>query len=92
MNNDFILTNIVKARLTGLLWLSLLLVATLVSLPIAANAQNNKISELGQYEGYTTENCLTNAHHPKSGEVIEFHICEEARKLHDETSFWERFY
>ncbi|CAB9500347.1 expressed unknown protein [Seminavis robusta] len=47
--------------------------------------------ELGQYTGYTHENCVTNAHHPKSGEVIEFHVCEEARKLHDETSYWELF-
>ena len=47
--------------------------------------------ELGQYQGYTRENCLTNAHHPKSGEIIEFHICEEARKHHDETSYWEKF-
>jgi hypothetical protein len=35
--------------------------------------------EIGQYQGYTRENCLTNAHHPKSGEVIEvytaFQLC-----------------
>ncbi|CAB9511001.1 expressed unknown protein [Seminavis robusta] len=45
--------------------------------------------ELGQFQGYTHENCLTNAHHPKSGEVIEFHICEFARHREDQTSFWQ---
>lgn len=45
--------------------------------------------EVGQYNGYDHNYCMTNAHHPKSGEVVEFHLCEEARKEHDETSYWE---
>ncbi|CAB9528490.1 expressed unknown protein (Partial), partial [Seminavis robusta] len=45
--------------------------------------------EIGQYLGYTLDNCLTNAHHPKSGEVVEFHVCEAARAHDDQTSYWE---
>ncbi|CAB9527528.1 expressed unknown protein [Seminavis robusta] len=45
--------------------------------------------EIGQYAGYTHDNCLTTAHHPKSGEVIEFHICDHSRRRGDETSYWE---
>lgn len=48
--------------------------------------QNNRF-ELGQYRGYTHESCVTTAHHPKSGEVVEFHNCEAARSKEDETSF-----
>ena len=48
--------------------------------------------EIGQYSGYTYESCVTNAHHPKSGEVIEFYLCEEAREEEDQTSFWELYF
>ena len=46
--------------------------------------------ELGQYQGYTHSSCVANAHHPKSGEVVEFHNCAAARDVHDQTSFWEK--
>ena len=47
--------------------------------------------ELGQRRGFTRSSCMTNAHHPKSGEVVEFHDCESARGEEDQTSYWEKF-
>ncbi|CAB9516812.1 expressed unknown protein [Seminavis robusta] len=58
------------------------------TLPLNGPEPGNKF-EIGQYQGYTLDNCLTNAHHPKSGEVIEFHVCEHARAHDDQTSYWE---
>jgi len=48
--------------------------------------------ELGQYRDYTLDNCLTNAHHPKSGEVVEWFICDLVRDPEDQTSNWELYY
>jgi hypothetical protein len=32
--------------------------------------------------------CITQAHHPKSGEVVELQPCGRARALEQQTSFW----
>ena len=54
MNNDLKLTNFEKAKVPRSLGISLLLVVALVlQLPFKVNAQENKISELGRYEGYS---------------------------------------
>jgi len=38
-----------------------------------------------------THQCVTNDHHPKSGEVVETHDCESSRSKEDQTSYWERY-
>jgi putative CocE/NonD family hydrolase len=54
MNSEFILTNFEKAKVSGSWWPGLFLVTAFVMVaPIEANAQENKISELGRYEGYS---------------------------------------
>ena len=34
---------------------------------------------------------IQNDHHPKSGEVIQFHVCEESRAIEDQSSFWQLY-
>jgi putative CocE/NonD family hydrolase len=54
MNSEIKITQIGKTKVVGSLRLGLLFVAALTLLaPIAANAQENKISEFGRYEGYS---------------------------------------
>lgn len=57
-----------------------------------SNADGKSRFEISQYDGYTHDNCITNAHHPKSGEVVEFHVCEHVRNSDDETSYWQFLY
>jgi len=50
------------------------------------NESKFEISQLG----YSSQ-CITNDHHPKSGEVVELHDCEFSRSEESQTSFWEVF-
>jgi hypothetical protein len=45
--------------------------------------------ELSQ-QGFTNQ-CMTNAHHPKAGEVVEMHSCRASRAPDSETSFWVKY-
>ncbi|CAB9509452.1 expressed unknown protein [Seminavis robusta] len=38
-----------------------------------------------------THQCVTNDHHPKSGEVVELHDCEASRAYDSQTSFWNLY-
>ena len=50
------------------------------------NGEKFEISQLGY-----TDQCVTNDHHPKSGEVVELHHCEASRAADSQSSFWEKF-
>jgi hypothetical protein len=43
--------------------------------------------EISQYD-YSSQ-CVTQAHHPKEGEVVELHSCRGSRR--DQTSFWNKY-
>ncbi|CAB9509454.1 expressed unknown protein [Seminavis robusta] len=45
--------------------------------------------ELSQHSN--PRQCMTQAHHPKAGEVVETHSCKAARSDEHETSFWNKY-
>lgn len=45
--------------------------------------------ELSQ-RGYERQ-CVSTAHHPKAGEVVELHSCEALRRPDFQTSYWNRY-
>ena len=49
---------------------------------------DGKKFELSQL-GYTSQ-CITNDHHPKSGEIVELHDCEASRAADSQSSLWEK--